>query len=106
MIKSFAVLTAACASMWAQPSFEGNWQGSLAAGPAKLRLVVHITRTAQGQYASTLDSIDQGAMGIPVSKTAVAGSGGHLDIAALRAAYDGTLAAAGASVEGKFTHAA
>ena len=86
----------------AQPNFEGNWQGTLNAGATRLRIAIHVTRDAQGGYVSTLDSLDQGALGIPVSKTAIAGNTLHLDIARLSAAYDGSLSADGASIEGKF----
>jgi pimeloyl-ACP methyl ester carboxylesterase len=103
MIKSVAILAAACATIWAQPSLEGNWQGNLAAGPSKLRLVVHITRDSKGEYASTLDSLDQGAMAIPIAKTTVAGNALHLDLKALQATYDATLSGDGASLDGKFT---
>ncbi len=43
----------------------GDWQGSLSAGGAELRLVLHITKGADGALKATLDSVDQGANGIP-----------------------------------------
>ena len=42
---------------------EGTWQGSL---QGMLRLVVHIERTASGAFKATMDSPDQGAMGLPI----------------------------------------
>jgi hypothetical protein len=39
---------------------EGDWEGTLDAGVAKLRLVVHIVRK-DGVLSATLDSPDQGA---------------------------------------------
>jgi dienelactone hydrolase len=90
-------------SLWAQPSFEGNWQGTLDTGPIKLRLAIHVTRNAQGEYAATLDSLDQGANGIPAAKTTVTGNSLHLDISRLRATYDGTLSGDGASIDGTLT---
>ncbi len=45
----------------------GDWQGTLSAGGAELRLVLHITKAADGSLKATLDSVDQGANGIPVS---------------------------------------
>jgi pimeloyl-ACP methyl ester carboxylesterase len=101
MMKVMGVLLAA--SLYGQSSFEGNWQGTLEAGPAKLRLAFHISRNSQGDYASTLDSVDQGATNIPISRTTVTGAVVHLEIASLRASYDGTLSADGTSIEGKFT---
>ncbi len=45
----------------------GDWQGTLKAGPAELRLVLHIAKNADGSFKATLDSVDQGANGIPVT---------------------------------------
>jgi len=47
------------------PGFEGIWQGTLAAGPAKLRLALHISRSPDGRLSGSMDSIDQGAKGLP-----------------------------------------
>jgi fermentation-respiration switch protein FrsA (DUF1100 family) len=46
----------------------GSWNGSLKIGGGQLRVVLNISKTDAG-YTSTLDSPDQGAKGIPVSKT-------------------------------------
>lgn len=46
----------------------GQWNGLLSVQGMKIRLVFHITKTDQG-YASTMDSPDQGAKGIPMSST-------------------------------------
>ena len=44
----------------------GDWQGTLHAGGAELRLVLHITKAADNTLKATLDSIDQpGAMEFP-----------------------------------------
>ena len=45
----------------------GDWNGTLKPGGAELRLVLHITKNADGSLKATLDSIDQGANGIPVN---------------------------------------
>jgi pimeloyl-ACP methyl ester carboxylesterase len=48
-----------------------TWEGALAVGgSAKLRLVLHVTRGADGALGATFDSVDQGAMGIPVDSVA------------------------------------
>ena len=108
-MRPFLAALAAYGALCAQPSapnFEGNWQGTLDAGAAKLRLAVHITKSAQGGYSSILDSLDQGATGIPVDKTTVDGRTLHLDMPRLRATFAGTLGADGNSIEGKFTQGA
>ncbi len=45
----------------------GDWQGLLETGGVKLRVVFHITATADG-YSATFDSPDQGAFGLPVTR--------------------------------------
>jgi dienelactone hydrolase len=102
MVKSIGALLAVSA-VWAQPSFEGTWQGSLDVGAAKLRLALHVSRDASGGYNSTLDSLDQAAMGIPVNKTTANGNTLHFEIARLQASFDGTVNAAGNTIDGKFT---
>src|SRR5437773_7679562 len=87
----------------APPNWQGNWQGTLQSGPAKLRIGLHITRTPAGVYTSTLDSIDQGATGLPVAATRISGRLIHLDLPNLRASYDGELSADGNAIEGEFT---
>jgi hypothetical protein len=48
------------------PHAVGTWQGVLEAGTQRLRLVVRIRRDASGALTDTLDSIDQGARGLPL----------------------------------------
>ena len=58
------------AALWAQPGgVEGTWKGTLATGAVSLRLALHVSRNGKGELASTLDSLDQGAMGLPVART-------------------------------------
>jgi hypothetical protein len=102
MIKRLLIAALAAASLCAQtPSFEGNWQGTLEAGITKLRLGVHITRAPDGKFTSTFDSIDQGAIGVPVASTTVSNGNLHLDLGV--ATFDGKLRGDGASIEGTFT---
>lgn len=48
-------------------SIEGSWNGQLDAGGNKLRLIVNIVKR-DSVYAGTMDSPEQGAKGIPLSK--------------------------------------
>jgi fermentation-respiration switch protein FrsA (DUF1100 family) len=45
---------------------EGSWLGKLKAGGTELRLVFNISRSEDGTLTATMDSPDQGAMGIPM----------------------------------------
>ena len=51
----------------------GQWNGVLNIQGVNLRIVFHITKTDNG-YASTMDSPDQNAAGIPVATTTFNGS--------------------------------
>jgi len=42
----------------------GDWNGTLHANGAELRLVLHISKNPDGGLKATLDSVDQGANGI------------------------------------------
>jgi len=50
----------------------GDWHGLLQAGSTRLRLVFHIVNTGDG-IQTTMDSPDQGALGIPVSSQYING---------------------------------
>jgi uncharacterized protein len=71
MLVCATVLLTACAfGQSAQKSsggIEGDWQGTLHAGKEELHLIVHITRDSHGLLTATLDSPDEGAMGIPIT---------------------------------------
>src|SRR5262245_61285739 len=66
------------------PSVVGDWIGSLDADGQTIRLAIHITKR-DGTLAATLDSLDQGAMGIPVSKVGYADGVLTLELAAVQA---------------------
>lgn len=83
---------------------EGPWIGTLEVPNAKLRIVWHIARDGAG-YKSTMDSLDQGAKGIPVDFTTVTEDAVSFDIQKLQANYKGKLSADGQSMTGTFTQA-
>ena len=82
----------------------GSWQGALSIGGTQLRLVFHFERAGPG-YRATLDSVDQGAKGIPVSKVTLTGRELQVEVAAVAGRYEGTLDAAGAAIQGTWTQA-
>ncbi len=81
----------------------GDWTGVLNAGGAQLSLSLHITKAANGSLHATLDSLDQGAMGIPVQSVTVKGAKLALDIPAVHGSYEGTVGADGDSIHGTLT---
>jgi hypothetical protein len=60
----------------------GNWLGTPEAGPQKLRMGLHITRNEKGELTSSLDSLDQNALGTPAQQTTFTNNKLHLDIPA------------------------
>src|SRR5271165_3678499 len=84
----------------------GDWQGTLSAGGAELRLVLHIAKAADGGLIATLDSIDQpGANGIPVNSIALKDGKLSLDVAAVHGTYEGKVAPDGKTISGTWTQA-
>lgn len=70
----------------------GDWGGSLQVGGQSLPLVFHIGVGEDGGLTSTLDSPAQGAMGIPVASTTLEGDRLVMELPALGARFEGTLA--------------
>jgi uncharacterized protein len=70
----------------------GTWEGTLDAGPqGQLRVVVHISQAADGALTATLDSPDQGAKGIPISKITFKDPDLSFESAAVGGSYQGTM---------------
>ncbi|MFA5045489.1 MAG: acyl-CoA thioester hydrolase/BAAT C-terminal domain-containing protein [Paludibacter sp.] len=68
----------------------GEWNGMLKAGGMQMRLVFNITKTDAG-YSATMDSPDQGAKGIPMSKVTFENKVLTIEMAAASIEYSGTL---------------
>jgi hypothetical protein len=81
----------------------GDWNGTLKPGGAELRLVLHITKNADGSLKATLDSIDQGANAIPVSVVTLKDSKLNLTVEAVRGTYEGKVNATAREIAGTWT---
>lgn len=79
---------------------EGEWRGVLNVGAAKLRLNVNIAKEGMG-YVATMDSPDQGAKGIPITKISVQDKTLEFNIDNLKASYKGVFSED--SIVGTFT---
>jgi hypothetical protein len=79
----------------------GDWQGTLAAGGAKLRLVFHVTG-AGAKLGGTMDSLDQKAVGIPLGAGSLSGSTLKLTIPRIGGEFTGTIAKGGATAKGEW----
>jgi hypothetical protein len=82
----------------------GDWHGTLKAGGAELRLVLHISEGDGGQLKATLDSIDQpGANGIPVTSISLKDSKVNFTADAVHGTYEGKLNADATMIEGTWS---
>lgn len=75
----------------AAQTVEGSWTGKLDVMGTQLNLVFNITKGADGAFACTMDSPDQGAKGIPAEITVTDGVNVKISMSALMAAYEGEL---------------
>ncbi len=96
---------ASCAALLSgQPaSFEGSWSGLLDVGMMKLHVGLNV-KTQDGKTSATLDSPDQGALGIPIDSITLEQNRIQFSIKNLTVVYDGALSAGG-KIEGTFTQA-
>ncbi len=84
-------------------SVVGDWQGTLHAGSSELRLVLHITKSSDNSLRATLDSVDQGANGIPVKSITLKDSKLSLDVEAVHGTYAGTVNTDATEISGTWT---
>ena len=78
-------------SLAAEPDITGIWMGTLKVNTNGIRIVFKISKNAQGSLSATMDSPDQGATNIPISKVTFENSKLLLEAQNLRASYEGTL---------------
>src|SRR6266852_6831667 len=90
------------ATLYAQ-DIAGDWQGTLKAGAAELRIVLHIAKETDGVWKAALFSIDQGTEGMAANSVTLQDSNLKLTVDAIRGAYEGKVSADGASIEGTWT---
>lgn len=102
-VAGLAVFFALGVSAMLAQEIAGDWQGTLNTGVGELRLVLHVTKDTDGTLHATLDSIDQGANGIPVSKVTLNDAKLHLGVDAVQGAYDGTVSSNGSVINGTWT---
>jgi pimeloyl-ACP methyl ester carboxylesterase len=80
----------------------GDWQGTLNTGTTRLRLILHITQDKNGNLKATMDSIDQGARGIPVSSISLKNSRLKFEVDAIQGSYVGKLSANVSKISGSW----
>jgi len=69
----------------------GDWLGTLKAGPAEIRVALHISKAADGGLQGTMDVVDQGVSGIPLAPIALTDSKLKFTVERLHADYEGSV---------------
>jgi D-alanyl-D-alanine-carboxypeptidase/D-alanyl-D-alanine-endopeptidase len=98
-ILSLAVI--ASAQITPKP-IEGFWQGTLGAGANKLRIIVSISKSPDGSYNGSLESVDQDVT-LPVSNIKLENNSVQFELKEIGGVYKGTLSADGTSLTGTWT---
>lgn len=97
-------LSAASSDTVKAASLAGSWLGTLKVPPsAELRVVFNLTANPDGSLSGTLDSPDQGATGISISRVTFEGGRLHIEVDSVGGHYDGTPNADGSEFSGQWT---
>ena len=84
----------------------GSWAGPLQAGDAVLHLVLHVSKTEDGSFKASIDSLDQGVYGIEVTSFSQKGPLLTFSVSSVGASYEGKISADHASIDGTWTQGA
>ena len=111
MVPSLAALALCFASALAAPAdaadpprFDGDWEGPLKINDAlTLKVVFHVTKGDDGKLSATMDSPDQGALGIKADQVALDKLSASLTVPSLQGKYKGTLSADSSTIDGTWT---
>ena len=98
--------TAQAATPATQQNAAGDWEGVLDTGGGQLHLVLHLTAGADGALKATLDSVDQGAMGIPVNSVTLKDGKLSMTVDAVQGTYEGRLNADASGIDGTWSQGA
>ncbi len=97
-----AIQDAASQSGASNQSIEGAWEGTLDFGAAKLRLVLKISKAADGSLTAKADSPDQGATDLQVDAISLKEGAVRFEMKRLMASYEGTLKREASEIVGEF----
>jgi hypothetical protein len=99
--KTGAEVAAAEAAVKPSP-IDGVWKGALSAGGNTLHVVFHFQAAPDGILCS-MDSVDQGANGIPCGDVTVTGKKVKLNVPPVNGTYSGSLRSDGRHIDGMWT---
>src|SRR4030095_16413393 len=84
------------------PNVVGTWEGTLDAGTAKIKMVLHIDAAKDGALVGRLDVPAQGASDLPIDSLSIAGNILKFEMKSLGATYEGKLESDGNQIKGEF----
>jgi serine-type D-Ala-D-Ala carboxypeptidase/endopeptidase len=97
------VCSGASAAAAAAAAVVGTWTGTLPAGCSPLHLVLHVSADSAGQLAASLDSVDQGALGLEAGNVGFRGDSFSFDMPPVRGKYQGSISPDGRTITGTWT---
>jgi serine-type D-Ala-D-Ala carboxypeptidase/endopeptidase len=108
LFASMLLLGLGAATTFAQKPADvvGDWSGVLQPSGGSLRLALHVSTDSAGKLTVTLDSLDQGAMGLAGGNAVLDGNGFSFDIPSVSGTYSGTLGSDGKSISGTWSQGA
>ena len=89
-------------SVDAGSNIQGIWQGTLNSPVGKLRLILKVSKAADGTLKATMDSPDQGATDLPVDTFIFKDSYVRFEMKEIYASFDGGLSRDGSEIAGEF----
>jgi len=99
----FLAFVSSLAAFAQAPDPSGTWLGKLEVQGLTLRIVLHISKAADGTFKSTIDSPDQGAKDVKVPT--IKQEGDKLSFSVFGATYEGKYAADRKKINGTFKQA-
>ncbi|MFZ0807229.1 MAG: hypothetical protein WAN03_13630 [Candidatus Sulfotelmatobacter sp.] len=100
-----AFFVAALVSLASAQDIVGDWQGPLTTASGELRIVLHVTKGADGTLKATLDSPDQAVGGIPVDSISSEGNKIRFVATVIKGNFEGGMKGAN-TISGNWTQGA
>jgi len=82
---------------------DGIWLGTLKAGSQSLRIQLHVKSDVSGKESCSVDSLDQGAMGLECAHVLLEGNKFSYDVPVVSGHWSGTISADGKTLTGTWS---
>ena len=97
------VLASSAVIGYAGKGIEGEWEGTLEVQGQSIKIMVKISKEADGTLNATLDSPDQGAMDVPLDNVSFEDSTFSFELTSAQGTYEGKLKESGDIIEGEWS---